>query len=75
MANLVDKLANECYEYVEGTLDGDITVFDHKKFAALLIKEYEQLLPVNCPWVNASENGPMKGWHVAFVARKHFGLE
>lgn len=37
----------------------------------LLTREYEQFLPEMCPW----EEGPMKGWHVAFVARKHFGIE
>jgi hypothetical protein len=45
------------------------------KFAELIIREYEQFLPEICPWSKADEKGPMKGWHVQFVARKHFGLE
>jgi hypothetical protein len=32
-------------------------------------------LPEICPWVDADKEGPMKGWHVQFVARKHFGVE
>ena len=66
MNDKIEKLAVECYHTPE---------FDYKKFAELIIKEYEQLLPEHCPWVKAEENGPMKGWHVAFVARKHFGVE
>jgi hypothetical protein len=46
-----------------------------QKFAELIIKEYEQFLPEYCPWSNADESGPMKGWHAAFVARKHFGVK
>jgi hypothetical protein len=45
------------------------------KFAALIVKEYEKLLPEICPWADADKEGPMKGWHVQFVARKHFGVE
>ena len=26
-------------------------------------------------WTDADKEGPMKGWHVQFVARKHFGVE
>jgi hypothetical protein len=46
-----------------------------KKFAELVIKEYEMFLPEICPWADADKEGPMRGWHVAFVARKHFGLD
>lgn len=46
-----------------------------EKFAELIIKEYEKLLPEICPWDQAGKEGPMKGWHVQFVARKHFGIE
>jgi hypothetical protein len=47
----------------------------NQKFAELLIREYEQFLPEICPWAKADEKGPMKGWHVQFVSRKHFGME
>jgi hypothetical protein len=46
-----------------------------KEFAELIVKEYEKLLPEICPWADADKEGPMKGWHVQFVARKHFGVE
>ena len=46
-----------------------------EKFAELIVKEYEKLLPETCPWADADKEGPMKGWHVQFVARKHFGVE
>ena len=49
--------------------------FDKEKFAELIVKEYEKLLPETCPWTDADKEGPMKGWHVQFVARKHFGVE
>jgi hypothetical protein len=45
------------------------------KFAELIVREYEKLLPEICPWADADKEGPMKGWHVQFVARKHFGVE
>jgi len=45
-----------------------------KKFAELIIKDYEKLLPEICPWVDADQKGPMYGWHVRYVARKHFGV-
>ena len=46
-----------------------------EKFAELIVKEYEKLLPEICPWADADKEGSMKGWHVQFVARKHFGIE
>jgi hypothetical protein len=46
-----------------------------EKFAELIVREYEKLLPEICPWADADKEGPMKGWHVQFVARKHFGVE
>jgi hypothetical protein len=46
-----------------------------EKFAELIVREYEKLLPETCPWTDADKEGPMKGWHVQFVARKHFGVE
>jgi hypothetical protein len=61
---------NEMTKYLLQDMEGF-----HKKFAELIIKEYEQLLPEHCPWAKAEEKGPMQGWHVAFVARKHFGVE
>lgn len=46
-----------------------------QKFGELLVREYEKFLSDICPWADAHKEGPMKGWHVQFVARKHFGVE
>jgi hypothetical protein len=48
--------------------------FYTEKFAELIVKEYETLLPEICPW-DGPKDSPMKGWHVQFVARKHFGVK
>jgi hypothetical protein len=53
----------------------DRVTFDKEKFAELIVREYEKLLPEICPWADADKEGTMKGWHVQFVARKHFGVE
>ena len=45
-----------------------------ERFAELIVREYETLLPEICPW-DGPKDSPMKGWHVQFVARKHFGVE
>jgi hypothetical protein len=60
------KWAYENQQSMNGAMD---------KFAELLIREYEQFLPEICPWSKADEKGPMEGWHVQFVARKHFGIK
>jgi hypothetical protein len=49
-------------------------LYEVEKFAELIIREYETLLPEICPW-DGPKDSPMKGWHVQFVARKHFGVE
>lgn len=46
-----------------------------RKFAELIVKEYETFLPEICPWADSDKEGPMKGWHVQYVVRKHFGIE
>ena len=66
---LRDEILAEAYQKQQG-LDWVM-----ERFAELIIKEYEKLLPEICPWDQAGKEGPMKGWHVQFVARKHFGIE
>ncbi len=39
MNNRIENLAQGCFEYIEGTLDGDIVEFDYKKFAELIVAE------------------------------------
>ena len=54
--------------------DGINWILDEEKFAELIVREYETLLPEICPW-DGPKDSPMKNWHVQFVARKHFGVE
>jgi hypothetical protein len=42
-SSLVERFARECTEYIEGTLDGDIVVFDHKRFAQLILGQVIEL--------------------------------
>ena len=44
MNERVDELAQRCYEYIEGTLDGDVVEFDYKKFAELIVRECLEVL-------------------------------
>lgn len=39
MNKRIEELAKDCFEYYEGTLDGDIVEFNYKKFSELIIKE------------------------------------
>lgn len=84
MNERIQKLALQAgiHFHKGGTLDAGpngiakfVLYSDMEKFAELIVREYETLLPEICPWVDADKAGPMKGWHVAFVARKHFGVE
>ncbi len=81
MNNKIFELAKQADLIQWDTLPSGARTPDHEsvakamKFAELIIQEYEQFLPEICPWSKADEKGPMKGWHVQFVARKHFGME
>lgn len=61
---------NPMAEYLMKDLEGFL-----EQFALSILKEYENFLPEICPWAQADQKGPMMGWHVMFVARKHFGVE
>ena len=39
MNERIENLAQGCFEYFEGTLDGDIVEFNYKKFAELIVAE------------------------------------
>jgi hypothetical protein len=83
MNERIRELAEQivCFEQdMDGSMepneDGQwIRVDELEKFAELIVREYEKLLPEMCSWADADKEGPMKGWHVQFVARKHFGVE
>ena len=36
---IIEQFAQQCTEYITGTIDGDIEKFDYKKFAVLIITE------------------------------------
>jgi hypothetical protein len=67
MTDRIQELMDDCWDPGRGLVNP-------RKLAYSIIKEYEKLLPENCSW-NGPPDSPMKGWHVAFVARKHFGVE
>jgi hypothetical protein len=75
MNERIRQLIEECTDRHFGQGVGGFETFDKEKFAELIVREYEKLLPEICPWADADKEGPMKGWHVQFVARKHFGVE
>jgi hypothetical protein len=64
MNNRIEELANGCFDYIEGTLDGDIVEFDYKKFAERIIKE--------CAQVGEETGGDYK---VRAAILEHFGVE
>ncbi len=81
MNQRIDELAQGCYEYIEGTLDGDVVEFDYKKFAELIVREcYGEVL---CqlydyhPSTNEQYNlGHEAGLKLAMAKMKeHFGVE
>lgn len=63
----IEELAADCFDYYEGTLDGDIVEFNHRKFAELIIKECIGLLPETCQ----SDNG----CHASWTVQEHFGIK
>ena len=67
MTDRIQELMDQCWDPGRG-------IVNPRKLAYKVIKEYEKLLPENCPW-NGPPDSPMKGWHVAFVARRYFGIE
>jgi len=59
MDKRIEELANQCTEYVEGTLDGDIVVFNHKKFAKLIAQECMNLCDTVANVAEVTNNGEM----------------
>jgi hypothetical protein len=81
MNERIEKLAQDCFEYIEGTLDGDIVEFDYKKFAELLIRECAE--QIKTQGISASsedysdyEIGFNAGlFHALRTTKEHFGVE
>ena len=42
MAERFRKIANDCFEYIEGTIDGDIVEFNYEKFIKTLLNDIQQ---------------------------------
>ena len=74
MNERIEKLISEAVKAIPDHVDFDLPKEFTEKFAELIVGEYEKLVPEICPWADADKEGPMKGWHVQFVARKHFGV-
>jgi hypothetical protein len=68
MNERIEELAQGCFEYIEGTLDGDIVEFDYKKFAELIAKEYIE----NCRdmFIVGSVS-----WNLLNEKLEHFGVQ
>ena len=81
MNERIKQLAQGCFEYFEGTLDGDIVEFDYKKFAELLIRECAE--QIKTQGISASredygdyEIGFNAGlFHALRTTKEHFGVE
>ena len=72
MNERIDELAHGCYEYIEGTLDGDIIEFDYKKFAELIVAECVQ---VAHPKLNDVGEWAAGMRLVQKRIKEHFGVE
>ena len=66
MNKRIEQLAQECTEYITGTLDGDFEKFDYKKFAELLIEECILIAR------KAENEDEVYAW---FAISNHFGVE
>ena len=42
MAERFRKIANDCFEYIEGTIDGDIVEFNYEKFIKTLFDDIQR---------------------------------
>jgi hypothetical protein len=76
MNKRIDELAHGCYEYIEGTLDGDIIEFDYKKFAELIVAECVDIcnkgISTDTDWDNRYWNQACE--NRAYAIKQHFGV-
>lgn len=48
MNERIEELAKDCFEYIEGTINGNVIEFDYKMFAELIVRECaEKLVQAN----------------------------
>jgi hypothetical protein len=73
MNKRIEQLAQECTEYITGTLDGDFEKFDYKKFAELIVLECANHCDLLLNHKMSSEWS--RGTHDCSKAiKKHFGV-
>ena len=72
MNERIENLAQGCFEYFEGTLDGDIVEFDYKKFAELIVKECISTLEEK---IYRSIDGDGDEIWADLILKEHFGVE
>ena len=81
MNERIEQLAQQCTEYITGTIDGDFEKFDYKKFTELIVSEFIQQgkLIQSQTVINGSEEyitGREMGIEVFMnQVRQHFGVE
>jgi hypothetical protein len=68
MNERIENLAQGCFEYFEGTLDGDIVEFDYKKFAELIVQECQTVVE----WAISVDSTIDR---VPVLIKEHFGVE
>lgn len=66
MNERIEELAEGCFEYIEGTLDGDIVEFNYKKFAELIVRECGRV------YIQNQQDGVMT---LTQDLLQHFGVE
>lgn len=72
MNERIEELAQGCFEYFEGTLDGDIVEFNYKKFAELIVKECASLFDGTKEMKTV---GMLTHNQVIEQIKQHFGVE
>lgn len=79
MNERIEELAEGCFEYIEGTLDGDIVEFNYEKFAELIVKECAQVAVFKDGGMIATAEvaGYMAAGRstAARMIKEHFGVE
>jgi hypothetical protein len=78
MNERIENLAQGCFEYFEGTLDGDIVEFDYKKFAELLIRECAEQIKtqgVGMAWDDYEKGFNAGLFHSLRAIKEHFGVK
>jgi hypothetical protein len=74
MNERINELAEGCFEYIEGTLDGDIVEFNYKKFAELIVREC--VICAEREWIRNGDTEHNRAVSkVIGSIKEHFGVE